>query len=97
MSSQTPLFNDIKNQLLSHYSDSEYHTHVSMIEPKGRFQFNRNDFSFFLSDYCEYVSSKNENSVQLGIAEKPQNFLPILVDVDIKFPYDENVKYGKHI
>ena len=72
----------IGNLLRDHYVDGVFHTHVSLINPMGKFQFNRQDLETLWNSYCEVL--KNEEDVILGVAEKPQQFLPILVDIDIK-------------
>lgn len=61
------------------YSEGLFHTHVSLIEPKGKFQLSRNKIEEFWDKY--YLDIKNGK--KLGIAEKPQNFAPVLADVDI--------------
>ena len=62
------------------------HTHVSMISPMGKFQLNKANLEKFWDLYCEniYNSTNNNDIFMVGIAEKPQYYLPILVDIDIK-------------
>lgn len=72
----------IERILKNHYVDGIYHTHTSMIEPLGRFQFNRNDIEIFWELYCDKIY--NEKDPIVGITEKSQQYIPILVDVDIK-------------
>jgi len=72
----------IEKILRTHYvRESEYTTHVSLVQPKGRFQFSREDLELFWDVYCDLILS---NDAIIGIAEKPQPYLPVLVDVDIK-------------
>ena len=85
----------IEQILRSHYVDGVYHTHVSLINPKGRFQFNRQDIETFWEVYCDKL--KNEEDPIIGIAEKTQQFIPVLVDVDIKLKDDETITFGEHI
>lgn len=88
----------IKQILRDHYCDGGFHhTHVSLIEPKGKYQFNRQDFEEFINKYSEIILSQ-ERPI-LGIAEKPQHYLPVLVDVDIKIQIDDDIEYdfGEHI
>jgi P4 family phage/plasmid primase-like protien len=68
-----------------------------MIKPMGKFQFNRQDIETFWDLYLEKIEN-DPNSV-VGIAEKPQAFTPVLVDVDIKINYDDNTMYldGQHL
>lgn len=77
--------NSIKKILKANYVDinSIFHTHVSLIRPKGRFQFNRQTLEDFWEVYCECIESNEEDTI-LGIAEKPQAYLPIIVDIDLK-------------
>ena len=55
---------------------------VSLIEPKGRFYISRDVRDLFMDEYCRYVSK--EEVPQVGLAEKPETYIPILVDIDIK-------------
>jgi hypothetical protein len=71
----------IKKILNSNRVDGVFHTHVSLIQPKGKFQFNRQTLEEFWEAYCNYIET-NENAC-VGIAEKPQQYLPVLVDVDL--------------
>ena len=74
----------IENELRNHYVESTYHTHVSMVQPKGKFQFNRHDQEIFWDVYNKTI--ENNPDIIVGIAEKPNNgsYLPVLVDVDLK-------------
>jgi P4 family phage/plasmid primase-like protien len=71
----------IKKILKSNRVDGIFHTHVSLIQPKGKFQFNRQTLEEFWEAYCNYIETNEETVV--GIAEKPQQYLPVLVDVDL--------------
>jgi hypothetical protein len=64
-------------------TDGVFHTHVSLITPKGKFQFNRQSLEEFWSAYCE----GGEQGV-FGIAEKPLQYLPVLSDIDLKIKDD---------
>lgn len=72
----------IKKILKTNHVDGIFHTHVSLIRPKGKFQFNRQTLEDFWEAYCNFIQS-NEDAM-VGIAEKPQQYLPILVDVDLR-------------
>lgn len=85
----------IKKVLQKHYNDSVFHTHVSMIQPRGKFQFNRGDLETLWDVYCESV--KSEKKPIVGIAEKPQRYMPVLVDIDIKIMDNEGTDWGEHI
>lgn len=72
----------IKKLLLSTRFEGAFHTHISMISPKGKFQFNRQVLEEFWGLYCSWL--ENDDDPVCGIAEKPQDYLPILADVDLK-------------
>lgn len=76
--------------LKSHYVDGIYHTHTSMIRPIGKFQFNRNDLEIFWELYCDKIS--NEENPIVGITEKSQQYMPVLVDIDIKLKEEQESK-----
>lgn len=81
----------IEQILRSHYVDGVYHTHISMIQPKGKFQFNRTDIETFWELYCDTI--KKEDDTIVGVGEKSQQYMPVLVDIDIKLPFDEEKLY----
>jgi P4 family phage/plasmid primase-like protien len=68
--------------------NGQYHTHVSMMNPVGTFQINRNYMEAFWESYC--TSIKDDEKSCFGIAEKLQAHFPILVDFDIKILYTED-------
>ena len=80
----------VKKILQNNYAENEYHTHVSMIKPRGRFVFNREALESFWDSY-------QKSDEVLGIAEKPQQYIPVLVDVDIKVPKDDILVFGEHL
>lgn len=55
-----------------------FHTHISMGQYKSKYRLDRSQIDKFWSLYTP------ENGRNLGIAEKPQHYLPVIVDVDIK-------------
>ncbi len=55
---------------------------VSLIDPKGRYYISRDVRDLFMDEYCRYISK--EEAPQVGLAEKPETYIPVLVDVDIK-------------
>jgi phage/plasmid-associated DNA primase len=77
----------IESILRQNYTDGIYHTHVSLIQPHGKYQFNRQTEEEFWRHYCETIDLGKYN---MGIAEKPQQYLPILVDVDLKISEECN-------
>lgn len=84
----------IEEILRNHYVEGTFHTHVSLVQPKGRFQFNRSGLENFWEIYCKSI--QKENCI-IGIAEKPQHYLPVLADIDLKIKDDGNVNYDEHL
>lgn len=76
----------IKKLLKSNITDSVFHTHVSLITPKGKFLFNRETLEEFWIAYCDFISN-NENPI-IGIAEKSQQYLSVVVDIDLRIRDD---------
>jgi P4 family phage/plasmid primase-like protien len=87
----------IEELLRNHYVDAGgvFHTHVSMINPVGRFIFNRHDIETLWDSYCDKI--KNEEDPIFGIAEISQQYLPVLIDADIKLKDDDTITYGEHL
>lgn len=77
----------IESILRDNYCDNAFFTHNSLIQPRGKYQFNRQSLEEFWRVYCDMVYNSPNPSV--GMAEKPQNYLPVLVDVDLKVNADE--------
>jgi P4 family phage/plasmid primase-like protien len=71
----------------------DHFTHVNMINPKGKYQISKNIIESFWNLYCTDII--NEEKIEYGIAENPQLYLPILVDVDIKLEYSEDKDFTK--
>jgi len=76
------MISTLKKILKSNRVEGTHHTHVSLIQPKGSFQFNRQTNEEFLNTYCDLIQTDKEAIV--GVAEKPQHYLPILADIDLK-------------
>lgn len=85
----------VEKILRDRYASNAHHTHVSMLKPKGNFQFDRQS----LEELWEAYSNKlrDDKDPILGIAEKPQHYLPILVDIDIKVEDDTELEYDEHL
>lgn len=64
---------------------ADFHTHVSMIAPKGRYAMDIRALEQFWDLYSRCVEVGMRD---LGLAEKSQEYLPVLVDFDIKIPED---------
>ena len=72
----------IKKILKNNQVDSIFHTHVSLYNPKGKFQFNRQTLEEFWESYCNLMKSNPDYII--CIAEKSQQYLPVLADIDLK-------------
>jgi len=83
---------EIKKILKTNQVDGIFHTHVSMINPKGKFQFNRPTLEQFWTAYCDFIES--DEDAMVGIAEKPQQYLPVLVDVDLRVRDEGSDSFG---
>ena len=55
--------------------NGDYHTHVSIVKPMGKFQINKNIMENFWEKYSTTIV--DDEKCALGIAEKLQSFLPI--------------------
>ena len=69
--------------LKSNYVEGVFHTHVSMIKPRGKYLFSREIFEDFWSIYCNLMCDA-KNLGLFGIAEKPQHYYMVVADFDIK-------------
>jgi P4 family phage/plasmid primase-like protien len=78
----------VRKILKENYCTSEhFYTHTSMLPPKGKFQLNRTQIEKFWDAYCNCVEEEKDQKCAdalFGITEKPQTYLPVLVDVDLR-------------
>ncbi len=65
-----------------------WHTHVSQVQPHGKYAIGRSHLEDFWNEYCEVVAS-NHNPM-LGLAERPKDYGPVLVDIDLKIDHPES-------
>jgi P4 family phage/plasmid primase-like protien len=85
----------IQKILREHKVRGVFHTHVSMGQTKGKYQFNRESLENF---WKVYMGSVHKNpSMCVGIAEKPQHYLPVLGDIDIKIKETEDTEIGSEL
>lgn len=80
----------IQKILREHKVKGVWHTHVSMGHTKGRYQFNRQDLEEFWKVYGKAIHESPDTIS--GIAEKPQHYLPVLGDIDIKIRETEEME-----
>lgn len=86
----------IKKTLKQNYAEGVFHTHVSMgSNGRGKYSFNRDKLENFWDIYCDVV--KNKPKSQLNIAEKLQQYLPVLGDIDIKIKETEDTNFSDFI
>lgn len=85
----------IRNFIQTHRTEADYWTHISLSEPKGKLLF---DYEHTDEFFEEYGKIYEKNDYVFGIAERPGNVIPILVDVDLnvdvenrKSLYDEDL------
>jgi P4 family phage/plasmid primase-like protien len=84
----------VEQILREHYVDGVFHTHVSMVQPRGKFQLNRQKVEDFWLAYCDKIKEKD---AIVGVAEKPQHYLPVLADIDIKVKDLGEIDFGEHL
>lgn len=85
----------VEQILRENYVDGVFHTHVSMLQPRGKFQFNREKLEDFWSAYCAKII--NDEDAIVGVAEKPQHYLPVLADIDLKVKETEDPWLDEHL
>jgi P4 family phage/plasmid primase-like protien len=66
-----------------------------MLQPRGKFQFNREKLEDFWDVYCNKVL-EDENAI-VGVAEKPQHYLPVLADIDLKVKETDDLDFEEHL
>ena len=52
----------VEQILRENYVDGVFHTHVSMLQPRGKFQFNREKLEDFWDVYCNKIL-EDENAI----------------------------------
>jgi hypothetical protein len=73
------------NLLNKNRVDGVVWTHVSLFSPKGKYQMDRRSMETFWKHVLSNVDAQSTGSKNImSIAEKPQQYIPILVDVDLK-------------
>jgi P4 family phage/plasmid primase-like protien len=85
----------IQQILRDHKVKGVFHSHVSMGQTKGKYLFNRQDLEYFWEVYGKAIH-ENPDTIT-GIAEKPQHYLPILGDIDIKVRITDDMEINKEL
>lgn len=80
----------ITNFLEDKYSDGAYYTHVSLYNPKGSFTLGSKQIvEEFLKLYCDNLNQFK--TLNVGVAERPLLYLPVLADIDIKIDTTDSI------
>lgn len=78
---------EVKRILQSNRVNEGYYSHVSLVIPRGKYSLSSVSLSEeFWRNYCQAI--RENEDVSFGIAEVPQSFIPILIDIDLKFTPD---------
>jgi P4 family phage/plasmid primase-like protien len=71
--------------------DSKYYTHVSQMVPTiGKFRIENQDIENFWEIYCNKIEHYGDKFMS-GLAERPNDYLPVLVDIDLRLDYDPDI------
>ena len=79
----------------SRADENTNYTHVSYYGPAGKWYIKSNELAGFWDRYCQLASKNVDNgkcNLQLSLAEKPQDIMPVLVRCCLKFDNDLNFK-----
>lgn len=72
------------------------YTHTSQMLPHtGKYRLQHSDMEDFWKFYCEYLWTKGDD-FKSGLSEKPNEYMPILADIDLTFAYEEGQVYEDH-
>lgn len=85
----------VEKILRNNYVDTPFHTHVSMVQPRGKFHINKEQQEMLWDSYIKRLE-ENPDAI-LGIAEKIQPTIPVLVDIDLKIKDEGKVNYDEHL
>ncbi len=78
--------NSIHTLLQNNRSLGAMHSHVMLTPPHGTYMFGRAKTELFWRTWCETVQTSPDKVIGLG--EKPQTYIPVLADIDIKRDFD---------
>lgn len=62
-----------------------FYSHVSLVQPKGKYSFAGREV---LEDFWLYYQRSIIDGECVGLAEVPQSFIPVIVDIDLQFSLD---------
>ena len=71
--------------------DSKYYTHSSQMVPTtGKFRIETHNIDNFWNLYCDRYKELKDKFMS-GLAERPKDYLPVIVDIDIRIEYDSEI------
>lgn len=82
---------ELKEYLCAKRCKTAFYTHVSTSEPRGKFIIGRENSDEFWDLYCNDVFNRTSTGGYSCIAERPQEYLPVLVDIDLKVVVNNDV------
>ena len=75
----------------------DVYTHTSQMTPNtGKYCMDYSNMEEFWKLYCDNVW-ENGDDFKSGLSEKPNEYMPILADIDLAFGVEENKIYDSHI
>jgi P4 family phage/plasmid primase-like protien len=89
---------ELKNFLSDRFVGGAAHNNVSLINPVGKLYFDRDSEEEFWEIYSRLLMEQGSEFV-VGIAQKPEFVVPVVVDIDIKIEEDEDdvSDFGDHL
>ena len=85
----------VEQILRNNYMEGTYGTHVSMTTPLGKFYLSNKTQEEFWDVYSERINKNPDTPV--GVAERAQNEIPVIVDIDLKIKDEGTIDYGEHL
>lgn len=82
---------ELVSLLKENYVHELFFTHVSLIQPFGKYSLSRSVLTKFWNLYCKIIQT-HPSDVHLGLAETPQNFTAVVVDVDLKYVFQDETR-----
>ena len=90
------LLDYLKDHKLSGGSGETYSHTSQMLPNTGKYHLQYSDMESFWKFYCDRLWTLGDG-MKSGLSEKPNEFMPVLADVDLAFPYEEGKSYESHI
>ena len=85
----------ISKFLKKYYVDGVIHTHVSLINPKGKFQFNREAFENFWDIYCNMIKDDDEDNDEEDEEDDEYKKLYVISINDEPYFYENSLKNAR--